>query len=311
MSDVRSSIKLAARRTGLTEHVIRMWEKRYDAVTPDRTGTKRRLYSEEDIERLGLLRSATVAGHRIGDIANLRTDQLRTLASGASTSGPAKPATATASAEDLINEALTAARALDATALETNLERSVVAFGCHGMLENVVAPLAHRIGELWATGVLTAAHEHFATGVISTFLQNRFRPFAENGSAPLLVAVTPTGQLHELGAALVSAAARDLGWRVVYLGASLPAPEIANVALKRGARAVALSIVYPADDAALPAELEFLRKLLPAEIAIVAGGRAAESYRLTLEKIGAAQAGNLREFSTVLDRLRTAGPGPG
>ena len=59
-------IKVVSRRTGLTPHVIRAWEKRYHAVTPKRTRTNRRVYTDEDVERLLLLRRATLAGRSIG-----------------------------------------------------------------------------------------------------------------------------------------------------------------------------------------------------------------------------------------------------
>ena len=72
-------MKLVARRTGLSAHVIRVWERRYGAVTPVRTGTNRRLYTEEDIERLSLLRRLTEAGHNIGNVAALPLPRLREL----------------------------------------------------------------------------------------------------------------------------------------------------------------------------------------------------------------------------------------
>jgi len=79
MSNIQYSIKIAASRSGLTPHVIRVWERRYGAVEPDRTGTNRRLYSDAEIERLSLLRHAIEAGHRIGNIARLDLDQLRSI----------------------------------------------------------------------------------------------------------------------------------------------------------------------------------------------------------------------------------------
>ena len=66
-------IQIVARRTGLTPDVIRVWERRYEAVLPRRTSTNRRLYSDRDVERLQLLRRATLAGRRIGDVARLRS----------------------------------------------------------------------------------------------------------------------------------------------------------------------------------------------------------------------------------------------
>jgi len=72
-------IRIAAKRSGLTPHVIRAWEKRHQATEPKRTGTNRRLYSEEDVERLSLLRAAIGEGHRIGNIATLPSGELRRL----------------------------------------------------------------------------------------------------------------------------------------------------------------------------------------------------------------------------------------
>ena len=80
MAEAHQSIKVVARRTGLSAHVIRIWEKRYGAMEPERTGTNRRLYSDEQIERLSLLREITQNGHSIGHVAKLPTDKLRELA---------------------------------------------------------------------------------------------------------------------------------------------------------------------------------------------------------------------------------------
>ena len=70
-------IGAVARRTGLTASNIRMWEARYDAVLPERTPSKRRLYTREDIERLTLLRCLTLRGHSISNIANLDAKELQ------------------------------------------------------------------------------------------------------------------------------------------------------------------------------------------------------------------------------------------
>lgn len=70
-------IGAVVRRTGLSAPNIRIWEKRYGAVVPERTDTNRRLYSEEDLERLTLLHTLTERGYSISNIANLSLDQLR------------------------------------------------------------------------------------------------------------------------------------------------------------------------------------------------------------------------------------------
>ena len=92
MTDAHHPIQLAARLTGLSTYVIRIWEQRYHAVEPRRTATNHRLYSQNDIERLGLLRDVTHAGHNIGQVARLSNDELRALAANAP--GPGTPSIA-------------------------------------------------------------------------------------------------------------------------------------------------------------------------------------------------------------------------
>jgi methylmalonyl-CoA mutase cobalamin-binding domain/chain len=119
-----------------------------------------------------------------------------------------------------------------------------------------------------------------------------------------MVVATPAGQLHDLGAFIVAAAATNLGWRVACLGANLPAAEIARSAIQIRARAVALSIVYPDDDPGLPGELDTLRAYLPPDVALVVGGRAVNAYRESIEKIGAITPSGLSELLSMLDELR-------
>lgn len=300
MTEAHHAIKAVARRTGLSAHVIRIWEKRYGAVEPERTDTNRRLYSEEQIERLQLLRGITQSGHSIGHVAKLPVAKLRKLAADAA--GTANPS-ATAS-PSYLDECIAAVKALDSRTLEQVLNRAAVELGSQGLLQRVIAPLAQLIGDLWREGTITAAHEHFASAVIRIFLGHAAKPFAVSENAPVLVVATPTGQLHELGALLVSASAANLGWHVVYLGASLPAAEIAGAAKQNQARAVALSIVYPEDDRRLGGELTRIRELLPSEVALLAGGRAVSAYGDTLEKVGAWQIQDLAHFVSTLEDLR-------
>jgi methylmalonyl-CoA mutase cobalamin-binding subunit len=118
------------------------------------------------------------------------------------------------------------------------------------------------------------------------------------------VVATPRGQLHELGALLVAATAGSEGWRVTYLGPSLPADEIATAAVARQARAVALSIVFPCDDATLADELAELRHRLGEAMPLLCGGRGAEAYRPALERADALHLPDLGSFRDFLARLR-------
>ncbi|MBN2507919.1 MAG: MerR family transcriptional regulator [Verrucomicrobia bacterium] len=306
MPDALHPIHLAARLTGLSTHVIRIWEQRYRAVEPRRTPANHRLYSQNDIERLGVLRDVTHAGHNISQVARLSNDELRALAASASALGlhasrspAAKPAP-----DVLLDQCLASVQSLDGRALDDTLKRAGTTLGAQGVLHRLVAPLTQTLGDRWRDGSITAAHEHFATAHIRAFLSNRAKSFGGHESAPALVVATPSGQLHELGALLVDALAANLGWNVTCLGASLPAAEIAGAARQIRARAVALSLVYPEDDANLPGELTLLRESLPPETALLVGGRAMPAYRETLVRLGAILVADLVQVGLALDRLR-------
>lgn len=317
MSDrlLRHSIKTVSERTGLSPHLIRAWERRYETIQPERTDGNQRLYCEEDIERLTLLKRATESGHPIRTVARLPIEELRGLAPqvpagersmmGAQPppSGSSGPRS-TRTGPELVESALRAITSMDASALESVLEESVLSLGQVAVLSHVIGPLVQRVGDGWQAGTLKVGHEHLASAVIRTFLANAARPFAVHASAPMLVATTPSGQVHEIGAALVAAAAANKGWRITYLGPSLPAEEIASAALQSHARAVALSLVHPADDPQLPDELRRIQRLLPDSTTLIVGGAAVDSYERTLQQIGAKVCRSLNEFSAVLDGLR-------
>ena len=85
MSDLKQSvgddepkyrIGAACRLTGLSQHVLRVWEKRYGVVEPERSESQRRLYRESDIRRLSLLKALVDRGQAIGSIADLDTAEL-------------------------------------------------------------------------------------------------------------------------------------------------------------------------------------------------------------------------------------------
>jgi DNA-binding transcriptional MerR regulator/methylmalonyl-CoA mutase cobalamin-binding subunit len=306
MASPHHSIKTAARLTGLSQHLIRIWEKRYRAVEPDRTATNRRLYSDADIERLNLLREATRSGHTIGNVARLPLTRLKRLVAKAESVHPdeKRDRGGLSPAQSFHDECIAAIKVFDSRRLESIWERAIVALGHQGMLRLVIAPLAHTVGELWRSGIISAAHEHFLTASLKVFLGHVAGRFSISGSAPRIIIATPVGQLHELGAVIVEDSAAQLGWYPVYLGPNLPAAEIAGAVVQNQASAVALSIVYPSDDPDLPQELLNLRRFVPAQVPIFVGGRAAEGYSKTLDRIGATVTDEIDEFSNRLDALR-------
>ena len=305
MIEIRYPMKLVAGKTGLSSHVLRVWERRYGAVRPDRSQSNRRLYSGEELRRLELLARLTRAGHGIRQVATLPVEELELMAAAipAGEVQANRPAALPAGDEWLV-AAWAAVLALDHAALRSVIERAAVSLGSSGLAEHLIVPLIEKIGTGWELGELSVAEEHAASAVIREALFDHSRPFAESAGAPGIVVATPAGQIHELGAVLVSSVARRRGWNVTYLGACLPAEEIVRAVERSHALAVGLSIVYPGDDPQLPGELRRLRRLLPAGVVILVGGRAASSYQEVTREIGATTLFDLGGIRMELDSLR-------
>lgn len=306
-------IRVAAARSGLTPDVLRAWEKRYSAVHPLRRDG-RRLYGEEDIQRLILLRRATLAGRRIGDVASLTTDALRQLeeadrqamAEVPGTSRMPRPAKARAplsTEPDTYRAAcLEAVVAFNEEELNGVLEQASVALGQVKLLDEVILPVMQDVGDMWRQGNMRVAQEHLATEILQSFLTELRKSHTSDSAAPRIVIATLPGQHHELGALVVAATAASEGWNVTYLGPNLPIEEIAAAVLGLKARAVALSLIYPADDPRLGTQIESLRRHLGEGIALIVGGTASANYG---DSIKASNAIHLREMASLRALLTT------
>jgi DNA-binding transcriptional MerR regulator/methylmalonyl-CoA mutase cobalamin-binding subunit len=311
-------MRVVTRRTGLSADVLRVWEKRYNVVTPARSSGGRRLYSDADIERLRLLYRATLAGRGIGQVAALSPQALTALVrrdadadradtNGRAPSADARPA-APATTEYLI-DADRAIERLDAQALEAVLRRAVVALPVATLLDELIAPLLERVGTQWREGTLRPVHGHLATVILRRVLDRVIDTASSLGASPHVIVATPVGQAHEFGALLTAATAAAEGWRVTYLGSGLTAEDIAEAAVRTRASAVALSLVYPAGDPAVAHELRRLRALLPPRVATLAGGAAAPTYRVPMDETGTHLIGDLGELRAALRALRPRGRG--
>lgn len=302
-------IQVVARRSGLTADVIRVWERRYRAVAPQRSPVGRRLYSDRDIDRLILLRKAIQAGRRIGDVAGLPDAELVALVTADSSaavrlvSDSTRPTGGTA-LEQHVETCLAAVRQMRPAALESALASAAVEFSQPTLLEDIVGPLLRLIGEQCRAGKVRPAHEHAASAVIRAFLSQLHARSQAAADAPAIIVTTPAGQNHELGALMAAVAAASEGWKVIYLGPNLPADEIASAVAQTKAQVAALSIVYPTDDVRLPEELRRLRAQMPEDRALIIGGSGSKGYGRVLTELRAIRPENLDDFRMQLQKLR-------
>jgi len=280
-------MRIVAERTGLSADVLRVWERRYQVVTPGRSPGGQRWYTEADIARLRLLARAVAVGRSISSVARVDSMSLAAIVRAEEASMLVRGTPHAEEAQPFLADALTAVETLDGTALEATLRQATLRLSMEQLLDGVVAPLVRTTGDQWHAGGLSPAHEHLATSAVRRLLGWLTEQYAPAAGAPVLLVTTPAGQVHELGAALAAATAAAAGWRVVYLGPNLPARDIAAAAAVSGARAIALSLVFPEDDPLMDGELRTLHAALPAQVHVVVGGSATAAYRPSLDAIGA------------------------
>ena len=271
----RHPIRVVSRRTGLTPALLRAWEKRYGVVAPSRTEGGQRLYSDDDVHRLSLLHRVVEEGRNISQVAPLSVEELEELVQedqAERVGAPVPQPLQNVSVAGILEQAERAVKEMDPGCLERVLTRGAMALPVPTLIDDVLVPLLAGIGTSWESGKLGPAHEHIASVVIRRFLEWLLGTVAVEGKVPVLVAATPAGERHELGALLAAVSAGAEGWRAVFLGPDLPADEIAAAALRLQADVVALSIVDPGQAEQAPAEIQDLRARLPSSIRILVGG---------------------------------------
>ncbi|HSA57616.1 MAG TPA: MerR family transcriptional regulator [Gemmatimonadaceae bacterium] len=301
-------IGVVAQRTGLSQDVIRVWERRYGAVQPGRGSGGHRLYADRDIERLRLLNAATRAGRSISQVAHLPLEALSALVEqDAAAQRVHEPSPPAPEAELFVDSALDHARALDGQQLDEMLRRAAALLGISTFVEHVAVPILRRVGDEWHAGRLTPAHEHLASTVVHDIVADTMRAFVPGNGAARLVVATPAGERHVIGATLAGVTAALEGWSVIYLGADLPAADVAAAALSGGAHAVAISIVYVDDRQRVIEELRTIRDRLPAGVPIIAGGAGARVLERQLVSSGVRVVGSLAELTAELRRAAPEG----
>jgi methanogenic corrinoid protein MtbC1 len=285
-----------------------VWERRYGVVTPGRTQTGRRLYSDAEIERLRLLYRATLGGRSIGLIAKLSTPALvALLRQDAEAERPASDTGASfipSPATRVVADCLRAVERFDAAGVAAVLRRAAVALSAATFLDIVIASLLERVGTPWREGTLQPLQGHLVVAEVRRVLDRMIETASSVRNGSSLLVVTLVGQSYELDAMLVAAAGAAEGWSVTYLGASLSAEDIAEAAASTRARAVTLSLAYPPNDRTVRQEVHRLRSLLPRRVVLMVEGAASSTYADAIDETGSEHVADLAAFRARLATMK-------
>ncbi|MEM7402048.1 MAG: MerR family transcriptional regulator [Pseudomonadota bacterium] len=303
-------IQVVSRRTGLTADVIRVWERRYGVVSPKRASNSRRLYSDEDVEKLIMLRRATSAGRRIGDVASLSINKLRELVDNDETAAARIPIAkieqrpSTGSVMEYFDDCLDAVQRFNSQDIYHSLSDASKSLGIIFLLEDLLRPLVSHIQDECRRGALRDAHYAIAIYSIRGFLSNLVmnEPIVE--SEYKLICASPAGPVSDIAALRLAAASKSNGWHAIFLGMYGTVDEVIYAQQKSNAQLIAIGITRPADDPLLANQLRRLRKQLDQNIEIAVTGSGAAAYFDVLQEIQANFIQTISELYLLLDRVK-------
>lgn len=254
------------RDTGLSKDTLRVWERRYGFPNPERDAFGERVYPREQVEKLRTIKRLMDNGHRPGKIMQLRPDELKALSQDTDNAG------GRLELPDGLRHYLDMVRNHQVEELRRTLGQEVVRHGLGRFVTDIVAPLNVAIGELWLQGTLEVFEEHLYTEALQVVLRNAIANVPQSPSAPRVLLTTFPNEQHGLGLLMAEAMLVLEGAHCISLGVDTPVWDIVLGATSQAADIVALSfsLAYPAAQAV--DGLNELRRSLPPQIEIWAGG---------------------------------------
>ena len=251
------TIKDIEKMSGIKAHTIRMWERRYGMVIPNRTDTNIRYYTDEDLREFVNISILNKNGMKISNIAKLDKNEIDKKVVSLLDS-PQKY-------EHVIEAMMLSILQIDEFALDAVFNKALKEYGFERLIENIVFPLLERIGLLWQTSAITPALERFLTNILRHHFIvaiDKEAPLKKNENNKLIFFL-PEGELHEFGLLFYSYIARKKGYEVIYLGASIPLQNLKDVQRITQAKAFFSAHVNAIDKQELEDMFDFFRETFP------------------------------------------------
>ena len=277
---------------------IRTWERRYGFPESQRNKAGHRIYGLTTIEELRLITSVIDQGYRPSQLKDCSQDELQDLLDRSTEAEEAEeePPCVEEPCLERLEYWVKAVRTLDRELLEGYFRSEFSRLSALQFLEERVAPFLEAVGERWARGDLSILHEHFGSECLHDFLVSAWRPLSDMARGERVVLGTFSGEHHCLGTHMVALVTAITGHKVVFLGANIPATDIALAAKQCEPKAVALSVSQFADPATTVMSLTKLRELVPEQTEILVGGAGA-----SIAPKGVTILGSLSELYRYLD----------
>jgi len=236
---IQYSIKDLEQLTGIKAHTIRIWEKRYQLIEPERTATNIRFYSDNDLKRLLNVSILNRNGLKISTIVTMCNDEINERIMEISETSH--------DSDNQIEQLIVAMIELDEHRFERILSTSVIKIGFDDTVVKVLYPFFEKIGILWQIGTIYPAQEHFVSNLLRQKLiiaidgqSGNARPDSKN-----FLIFLPSNEWHELGLLFFNYLIKKSGYKVIYLGQSVPFEDLVEVSGKHKVDYLFTSITTP------------------------------------------------------------------
>lgn len=263
MSDGHS-ISDVSRIARIPKDLLRMWERRYGYPNPSRDSNGDRVYSDQQLDKLILIRQLQEQGKRPGKLMGLGLPELRALQHTKPVSFDSEHLVA------LLKQG-------DSVALHGWFQQQLQHSGLRVFILEVMAPASRAVGDAWSGGELEVYQEHLFTELMKSLVRQAMRGQYRQDGSPRVMLTTVPGERHGLGLLMVEALLRLSGAKVISFGPEMPFRDIKDAAVAHQADVIGLSFsaCFKADDAVVM--LAGLRQLIDSGTRIWVGGGAFEN----------------------------------
>jgi MerR family transcriptional regulator, light-induced transcriptional regulator len=217
------SIKDLERLSGVKAHTIRIWEKRYGIVSPQRTDSNIRFYCDTEVKKLMNVAILQHHGYKISKLAGLDPDELsrKVMEVSIVTNGH----------DSQVENLVVAMIEMDEAKFEKLLNQSIIKEGFENMVFKVLHPFFEKIGVLWQAGSINPAHEHFISNLVKQkiYVAIDSIPVPSGQDVKKFLLFLPEWDLHDLGLLVYNYILKSRGFKVIFLGPNVPEEDVKAV----------------------------------------------------------------------------------
>jgi len=210
------SIKDLENLSGIKAHTIRIWEKRYNLLSPERTQTNIRLYSLLSLQKLLNITLLYENGLKISKIAQLKNEEIPLKVREIIDEKSIKNNMMNAFKLSMIN--------FDQSLFYNTYNKLVVDLSFREIFKEYFIPLLQELGYLWQSNTISTTHEHFITNLVKQKVYTNTEKVhrSEYVNNKSFVLFLPENEIHELGILYLNYELNLRGYKSIFLGQSVP-----------------------------------------------------------------------------------------